>query len=55
MPPSSELRSLLEAAGAATEPAALGLNDAEVAAAQEYAHYLRNRFTVLKLEHYLAF
>lgn len=48
------IRSLLETVGAPAQPAALGLSDAEVTAGLTYAEYVRNRFTVLKLNRVLG-
>jgi len=50
VPPVSQIQGWLEAAGAATSSEALGLAPAEVWQALEAAHYLRNRFTIRKLE-----
>ena len=49
VPGHDELVARLKTVGAAPDMRSLGLSDEEVALAQEYAHYLRNRFTVLKL------
>ena len=50
VPSSTELAELLSQAGGATRPQELGLSDEEVALARHAAHYIRNRFTVRKLE-----
>jgi glycerol-1-phosphate dehydrogenase [NAD(P)+] len=49
VPPAPELADILHKVGGPVSMKALGLDDAEVAFALEYAHYYRNRFTVLKL------
>jgi glycerol-1-phosphate dehydrogenase [NAD(P)+] len=49
VPSPDELRHRLADAGAPTCPGDLGLTDAGVRNALELAHYLRPRFTVLKL------
>jgi glycerol-1-phosphate dehydrogenase [NAD(P)+] len=49
VPPPAQLRSWLAEAGAPSEPVELGLSDEDVRQALELAHYLRPRFTVLKL------
>jgi glycerol-1-phosphate dehydrogenase [NAD(P)+] len=54
VPAPDALGGLLGEVGAATDPRTLGLGDDEVAMAQKYAHYLRNRFTVMKLAYYLG-
>ena len=41
--------SLLQRAGGATTPAGLGLSDREVRDALRDSHYIRNRFTIIKL------
>ena len=46
----SMLTNLLQRAGAPTRPEALGLGAEEIALARHSAHYLRNRFTIRKLE-----
>ena len=50
VPPAREIARLLALAGGATRPQELGLGDREVALAHQHAHYIRNRFTVRKLE-----
>lgn len=50
VPPPEVLASLLRRAGAPATPEALGLGAEEIALARRSAHYLRNRFTVRKLE-----
>jgi glycerol-1-phosphate dehydrogenase [NAD(P)+] len=52
--PVEEIAALLRQAGAATDGAALGLSAEEVARGLEYGHYLRNRFTVIKLSRVLG-
>jgi glycerol-1-phosphate dehydrogenase [NAD(P)+] len=54
VPPSDDLASLFRTVGGATEPAGLGLGEAELALALEVSHYLRNHFTVLKLNRILG-
>ncbi len=49
VPSAAEMSELLRTAGCPTEPAGLGLGRAEAAAAEESAHYIRDRFTVRKL------
>lgn len=49
VPTPAHMASLLRQAGGATEPGELGLNDGEVQLALNHAHYLRNRFTISKL------
>ena len=51
VPSAEELGSVLRLAGAATKPEELGLGEDEVGMALEYGHYLRNRFTVRKLNY----
>jgi glycerol-1-phosphate dehydrogenase [NAD(P)+] len=50
VPTPRQMASLLSQAGGATQPAELGLSEEEVQQALEYAHFIRNRFTVCKLE-----
>ncbi len=45
---------LLRATGGPLDPQRLGLSAAEVDEALRHAHYLRNRFTILKLSHMLG-
>jgi glycerol-1-phosphate dehydrogenase [NAD(P)+] len=46
VPPGPELAALLRQVGAPSDAGSLGLNEADVEQALEYAHYLRGRFTV---------
>jgi glycerol-1-phosphate dehydrogenase [NAD(P)+] len=55
VPPPERLIELLATVGAPTEPAALGLSDQDVDLAQQVAHRLRNRFTVMKLAYIVGF
>lgn len=50
VPTPKQMAELLRQAGGATQPAGLGLSDEEVQESLEYSHFLRNRFTVRKLE-----
>lgn len=54
VPDADRMTELLQAAGAPTEPDALGLSDEEVARALCCAHYFRNRFSVVKLSRMLG-
>jgi glycerol-1-phosphate dehydrogenase [NAD(P)+] len=54
VPPSQELTRQLREVGGAVDMESLGLNTEEVAFALEHAHYLRNRFTVIKLSRMLG-
>ena len=54
VPSAEQIREMLRAAGAPTEPAVLGLSDQEVARGLRCCHYFRNRFTVLKLSRMLG-
>jgi glycerol-1-phosphate dehydrogenase [NAD(P)+] len=54
VPATEELVGLLCTVGGPADTRSLGLNDDEVAMAQKYAHFLRNRFTVMKLAYYLG-
>jgi glycerol-1-phosphate dehydrogenase [NAD(P)+] len=54
VPPPDQIAHYLRQAGAATEAHALGLGAAEVGPGFEFGHYLRNRFTVLKLSRFLG-
>lgn len=54
VPPPEQIASYLEQAGAPTNGAALGLTDDEVARGLQYGHYLRSRFTVMKLSRVLG-
>lgn len=49
VPSPVEMEVLMRKVGGATTPAELGLSEAEVAEAREYAHFIRNRFTISKL------
>jgi glycerol-1-phosphate dehydrogenase [NAD(P)+] len=49
VPPPEQVASYLRLAGAPTDGAALGLSAAEIPLGFQYGHYLRNRFTVMKL------
>ena len=50
VPTPQHMAKLLQQAGGATQPEQLGLSAEEVQQALEYAHFLRNRFTVRKLQ-----
>jgi glycerol-1-phosphate dehydrogenase [NAD(P)+] len=54
VPSREKLVELLKQAGGATRPAELGLSDEEVQLALTESHFLRNRFTICKLEHLLG-
>ena len=54
VPSPGELTDLLERAGGTANYRALGLGDEEMATAEEYGHYVRNRFTVMKLSRVLG-
>lgn len=54
VPSPQMLAGLLRSVGGPIEPVAIGLSDAELALALDYSHYLRNRFTVLKLNRILG-
>ena len=54
VPPPESLTGLLETAGGTTDYRALGLGDEEMALAEVYGHYVRNRFTVMKLSRVLG-
>lgn len=54
VPSPDALTDLLERAGGTADARALGLGDEEMALAEEYGHYVRNRFTVLKLSRVLG-
>jgi glycerol-1-phosphate dehydrogenase [NAD(P)+] len=54
LPPSEQVVGYLQQAGAPTDAAALGLDPAEVERGLLYGHYLRNRFTVMKLSRVLG-
>jgi glycerol-1-phosphate dehydrogenase [NAD(P)+] len=49
VPPPEQVAGYLRLAGAATDGASLGLNADETRLGFQYGHYLRNRFTVMKL------
>jgi glycerol-1-phosphate dehydrogenase [NAD(P)+] len=49
VPPPEQIADYMRRAGGVTEGDALGLSKEEVDLGFEYGHYLRNRFTVLKL------
>jgi glycerol-1-phosphate dehydrogenase [NAD(P)+] len=49
VPTSQELVDLTRKAGGPVNAKMIGLGDDEIALGLEYSHYLRNRFTVLKL------
>lgn len=53
VPPPETITDYLRRAGAAIDGAALGLSDEETARGFIYGHYLRDRFTVLKLSRLL--
>ncbi len=50
VPPARTLSHLLQEAGGQANPRALGLSPSQVSGALKVAHYIRNRFTVRKLE-----
>ena len=54
VPAPEEFSALLTAAGAPVEPAELGLTAEEVAAGLRYSHYIRDRFTIRRLERALG-
>ena len=54
VPPPARLTELLQKVGGPSDTRTLGLNDDEVAMAQKYAHFLRNRFTVMKLAYFVG-
>jgi glycerol-1-phosphate dehydrogenase [NAD(P)+] len=54
VPAPVDLVELLRKVGGPADTGGLGLIEAEVATAEKYAHYLRNRFTVMKLAHILG-
>jgi glycerol-1-phosphate dehydrogenase [NAD(P)+] len=54
VPSPATLTDLLERAGGTADYRALGLGDEEVAMAEVYGHYVRNRFTVMKLSRILG-
>jgi glycerol-1-phosphate dehydrogenase [NAD(P)+] len=54
VPPSDAIAHFLKQAGAPTTANELGLGEHEIAPGFQYGHYLRNRFTVLKLSRVLG-
>lgn len=54
VPSPAALTDLLERAGGTADPRALGLGDEEMALAEVYGHYVRNRFTAMKLSRVLG-
>jgi glycerol-1-phosphate dehydrogenase [NAD(P)+] len=54
VPTSEELADLLRQVHGPTDAGMIGLNEEEVALAIEYSHYLRHRFTVIKLSRILG-
>jgi glycerol-1-phosphate dehydrogenase [NAD(P)+] len=54
VPSPRALTDLLERAGGTADYRALGLGDEEMALAEVYGHYVRNRFTVMKLSRVLG-
>ncbi len=54
VPSPDALTDLLQRAGGTADPRALGLGDEEMALAEVYGHYVRNRFTVMKLSRVLG-
>lgn len=54
VPPPGVLTDLLQRAGGTADHRALGLGDEELALAEVYGHYVRNRFTVVKLSRVLG-
>lgn len=54
VPPPEQIAGYLERVGAPTNGAALGLSGDEVTRGLEYGHYLRSRFTVMKLSRVLG-
>jgi glycerol-1-phosphate dehydrogenase [NAD(P)+] len=54
VPASEELADLLRQVDGPTDAGMIGLGDQEVALGIEYAHYLRDRFTVIKLSRILG-
>ncbi len=53
VPPPEQITQYLRQAGAVTDGKALGFSDEEVSLGLKYGHYLRNRFTVMKLSRVL--
>ena len=54
VPPPQQVVAYLRQAGAPTTPETLGLQSGEIELAYRYGHYLRNRFTVVKLSRVLG-
>jgi glycerol-1-phosphate dehydrogenase [NAD(P)+] len=54
VPPPEQIKAYLTAAGAITDAKTLGLGEDEVPLGFQHGHYLRNRFTVLKLNRILG-
>jgi glycerol-1-phosphate dehydrogenase [NAD(P)+] len=54
VPPPEQVIACLRAADAPTDPEALGLAPGEIQLAYRYGHYLRNRFTIVKLSRVLG-
>ncbi len=54
VPSPDVLIDLLQRAGGTADPRALGLGDEEMALAEIYGHYVRNRFTAMKLSRVLG-
>lgn len=54
VPSPQALTELLQSAGGTANYRALGLGDEEMAVAEMYGHYVRNRFTVMKLSRVLG-
>ncbi|MBE0699495.1 MAG: sn-glycerol-1-phosphate dehydrogenase [Anaerolineaceae bacterium] len=55
VPPAHEMSRLLVQAGGPAQPADLNLTAEEISQSLEYAHFIRNRFTVRKLGRILGF
>jgi glycerol dehydrogenase-like iron-containing ADH family enzyme len=53
VPPSAQMREWMRQAGASLTSEELGLTAEDVALARQYAHYVRNRFTIAKLRQLL--
>ena len=53
VPSAADFTALLQAVGGPTTPTVLGLSETEVNQGANAGHYLRNRFTVRKLAHYV--
>lgn len=54
VPPSADIERLLAVVGAPTRPEQAGLSQSDVEVARAHGHYLRNRFTVVKLFRFLG-